>query len=304
MCHGNSVYLVFEYVDHDLADLLDNMLQKGQHFTISEVKCLVKQLLEAVSFLHTHWIIHRDIKMSNLLYNNKGELKLADFGLARTYGVPLTEEKAKLLTPTVVTLWYRAPELLWGATQYTTAIDMWSVGCIMGELLTGKPLLPGESELDQISRITRLIGSPNNKIWPGFNELPRAKGITLPVQPYNYLKHKFPNLSRAGLDLLNQMLTYDPRRRITAQEALQHPFFSEPPLPKSTDFMPTFEESQRRRIKGRKRSPEVREEGELRESESELTAEEHKMYSRFARFGERGPSTLNPFKRSRIEHQS
>jgi serine/threonine protein kinase len=137
MCHGNSVYLVFEYVDHDLADLLDNMLQKGQHFTISEVKCLVKQLLEAVSFLHTHWIIHRDIKMSNLLYNNKGELKLADFGLARTYGVPLTEEKAKLLTPTVVTLWYRAPELLWGATQYTTAIDMWSVGCIMGELLTG-----------------------------------------------------------------------------------------------------------------------------------------------------------------------
>jgi cyclin-dependent kinase 10 len=154
------------------------------------------QLLKGLEYCHSHSIIHRDLKMSNLLLTSTGLLKIgntyffyakralyssynfiADFGLARTLSLP-----GKPMTPNVVTLWYRAPEVLFGDSNYTTSIDLWSAGCIMGELMQHKPLLPGNTEQAQLDLIVKLLGSPNDTIWPGFNKLPSAKLLALPKQ--------------------------------------------------------------------------------------------------------------------------
>ncbi|KAJ4802298.1 Cyclin-dependent kinase 2 [Rhynchospora pubera] len=234
----DSIFMVMEYMEHDLKGVMETMKQP---YSQSEAKCLMLQLLEGVNYLHHNWVLHRDLKTSNLLLDNSGNLKLCDFGLARQYGSPL-----KPYTPLVVTLWYRAPELLLGAKEYSTAIDLWSVGCIMAELLTKEPLFDGGDEKTQLNKIFKTLGTPDEKSWPGYKNLPGAKAA-FANQPYK-LREKFsrasfsgqPTLSDAGLDLLYKLLTYDPEERITAEEALKHPWFSELPLPKSKDFMPTF----------------------------------------------------------------
>lgn len=147
----DAVFLLFEYCEHDLATLLKVFKTP---FKESEAKCLVLQLLSAVDHVHSNWIVHRDIKLSNLLYNSRGQLKLADFGLARTLSYPPPSS----LTQTVVTLWYRAPEILLGSETYSFPIDVWSVGCILGELLLNQPLLPGKNEIDEIKWIFHLLG--------------------------------------------------------------------------------------------------------------------------------------------------
>lgn len=227
-----KIYLVMEYCEQDLASLLDNL---EKPFIESEVKCIVIQLLRGLEYLHANFIIHRDIKVSNLLLTDMGCLKIADFGLARTYSMPSGE-----MTPGLVTLWYRPPELLLGSTEQTTAIDMWAVGCILGELLAHKPLLPGTSEISQIDRIVDLLGTPNESIWPGFNSLPACKNFTLKQQPYNNLKTKFPWLSQVGLRLLNFLFMFDPKKRATAAECLQSSYFKEAPLPLDPKLMPSF----------------------------------------------------------------
>lgn len=141
----NRVYLVMDFLEHDLKTLLDDMREP---FLPSETKTLLLQFISGIGFLHSQWIMHRDLKTSNLLINNRGELKIADFGMARYYGDPPPK-----LTQLVVTLWYRSPELLLGAESYGTEIDMWSVGCIFGELLTKEPLLQGKNEVDQVSKV-------------------------------------------------------------------------------------------------------------------------------------------------------
>ncbi|XP_056844942.1 cyclin-dependent kinase G1 [Raphanus sativus] len=237
--NDSDVYMVMEHLEHDLKCLME---RKKQPFSTSEVKCLMLQLLEGVHYLHTNWIIHRDLKPSNLLMNNTGELKICDFGMARQYGSPI-----KPYTQMVITQWYRPPELLLGAKQYSTAVDMWSIGCIMAELLSQKPLFPGKTELDQLQKIFAVLGTPNESIWPGFSSLPNAKA-KFPTQSYNLLRKKFPAisfvggqiLSERGFDLLNGLLTLDPEKRLTVEEALNHSWFHEVPLPKSQDFMPTF----------------------------------------------------------------
>jgi len=230
----DSVFIVMEFVEHDLKGLMENM-KEDTRFLSSEVKCLMIQLLAGVAHLHENWILHRDLKTSNLLYNNKGILKVADFGLARDYGSPL-----KSYTQPVVTLWYRAPELLLGTKTYTTAIDMWSVGCIFAELITKEPLFPGRSELDQLDKVFKMLGTPNETIWPGLSELPSAKKINFSYQPYNNLRHKFPFVTESCYDLLNRMLAYDPSKRITAAQALDHPYFKENPRAKDPILMPTW----------------------------------------------------------------
>uniref|UniRef100_A0A8C4HDN5 mitogen-activated protein kinase n=1 Tax=Dicentrarchus labrax TaxID=13489 RepID=A0A8C4HDN5_DICLA len=153
-----SLFLVMSYCEQDLASLLENMQTP---FSEAQVKCIVLQLLRGLEYLHHNFIIHRDLKVSNLLMTDKGCVKIADFGLARMYGIP-----QQPMTPRVVTLWYRAPELLLGTKTQTTALDMWAVGCILAELLAHKPLLPGTSEIQQVDLIVQLLGTPNENIWP------------------------------------------------------------------------------------------------------------------------------------------
>ncbi|KAF5270974.1 hypothetical protein FQA39_LY08277, partial [Lamprigera yunnana] len=142
------IFIVMDYLEHDLKSLIEIMRGKKQSFTAAEVKCLMKQLLCAIAYLHDNWILHRDLKTSNLLLSQNGILKVGDFGLAREYGSPL-----KVYTPIVVTLWYRAPELLLGIKPYSTTIDVWSVGCIFGELALMNAVFPGKSEIDELHRI-------------------------------------------------------------------------------------------------------------------------------------------------------
>ncbi|XP_031564784.1 cyclin-dependent kinase 11B-like [Actinia tenebrosa] len=263
---GNNmdrIYIVMDYVEHDLKTLMEHMSSK---FSVGEVKSLLVQLLRAVAHLHDNWILHRDLKSSNLLLSNEGILKVGDFGLAREYGSPLRH-----YTPIVVTLWYRAPELLLGIKEYSCPIDLWSCGCIFAELLTMKPLFPGKSEIDQINRIFKELGTPSDSIWPGppkYSELPHVKKMTFTEYPYNQLRNNFGTyLTDKGFDLLNRFLTYDPSRRITAEEALKHEYFNESPLPVDPDMFPTWpaksEMMQRPRRKDYQHSPKPPEGGEM-----------------------------------------
>ncbi|XP_015243105.1 PREDICTED: cyclin-dependent kinase 11A isoform X2 [Cyprinodon variegatus] len=239
----DKIYIVMNYVEHDLKSLMETMKQP---FLPGEIKTLMLQLLRGVRHLHDNWILHRDLKTSNLLLSHKGILKIGDFGLAREYGSPL-----KQYTPVVVTLWYRSPELLLGAKEYSTAVDMWSVGCIFGELLTQKPLFPGKSEIDQINKIYKDLGSPSEKIWPGYSELPAVKKMSFTEYPYNNLRKRFGALlSDQGFDLMNKFLTYCPGKRISADEALKHEYFRETPLPIDPSMFPTWPaKSEQQRVK-------------------------------------------------------
>lgn len=228
-----SIFLVMEYCEQDLASLQDNI---ETPFTESHVKCIILQVLKGLNYLHSNFIIHRDLKPSNLLLNDKGCVKIADFGLARFYQVPTTP-----MTPKVVTLWYRAPELILHSSKYSTAIDMWALGCILGELLDKKPLLPGKTEIMQMNLIIDLLGNPSENIWSGYSELERLQEVyTFKEQPYNNLKHRFSWLSPAGLRLLNFLFMYDPEERATARECLLSSYFKEAPLACEPKMMPTY----------------------------------------------------------------
>lgn len=240
-----------DFLEHDLKTLQEDMLDA---FSPSEIKTLLLQLTSAVDYLHSNWILHRDLKTSNLLMNNRGQMKVADFGMARYYGDPPPK-----LTQLVVTLWYRAPELLLGAEKYGAEIDIWSIGCIFGELLTKNPLLQGKNEVDQLSKVgicqdphlcvlTRrqifeLCGIPTEAIWPGFKRLPNARSLCLPSTSQttgNVLRAKFPLLTTAGTALLISLLSLNPAQRPTASAVLAHQYFREDPKPKNTAMFPTF----------------------------------------------------------------
>jgi len=236
----DSVFMVMDFMEHDLKELVERMRKP---FSAGEVKCLMRQLLSGMSYMHDHWQIHRDLKTSNVLLSNRGVLKICDFGLAREYGSPV-----RAYTALVVTLHYRAPELLLGAPTYSTPVDVWSLGCIMGELLRKRTLFEGKSEIEQLDKIYQLLGTPNESVWPGVGDLPHFASLRLRPQPYNNMRREFPKvshqgkptLSDLGFDLLMGMLCYDPRRRISAEEALSHGWFQEFPPPTDPELMPTF----------------------------------------------------------------
>ncbi|KAL8722011.1 MAG: hypothetical protein Q9181_007585, partial [Wetmoreana brouardii] len=224
----DDVFLVMDFLEHDLKTLQEDMMEP---FLPSEIKTLLLQLTSAVEHLHSNWILHRDLKTSNILMNNRGQIKIADFGMARYYGDPPPK-----LTQLVVTLWYRGPELLLGADKYGAEVDMWSVGCVFGELLLKEPLLQGKNEVDQLSKIFELCGIPTEETWPGFKRLPNARSLRLPSSnPKTHgsvIRAKFPFLTLAGTQLLTSLLALNPKARPSASEVLAHPYFKEDPRPK------------------------------------------------------------------------
>lgn len=192
----------------------------------------------------------RDLKTSNILMNNRGEIKLADFGMARYFSDPPPQ-----MTQLVVTLWYRAPELLLGSETYGRPVDLWSIGCIFGELLTKEPLLQGKNEVDQLSKVFELCGIPTEETWPGFKRLPNARSLRLPRSSHNAaaaIRGKFPLLTASGASLLVSLLMLNPAKRPSASEVLAHGYFKEDPRPKATAMFPTFPskagQEKRRRI--------------------------------------------------------
>uniref|UniRef100_A0A8C4WTZ9 cyclin-dependent kinase n=1 Tax=Eptatretus burgeri TaxID=7764 RepID=A0A8C4WTZ9_EPTBU len=220
-----KLYLVFEYLDEDLKRFMDGSSPVG--ISLPLVKSYMFQLLQGISYCHSHRILHRDLKPQNLLINAEGSIKLADFGLARAFGLPL-----RTYTHEVVTLWYRAPEILLGCKYYSTAVDVWSIGCIFSEMLNRRALFPGDSEIDQLFRIFRTLGTPDERIWPGVSQLPDYKQ-SFPRWGAQDIAKFVPTLESDGCDLLKQMLQYDPEQRTSAKSALSHVYFSDvkPQLP-------------------------------------------------------------------------
>ncbi|RCH88603.1 cyclin-dependent serine/threonine protein kinase [Rhizopus azygosporus] len=210
--------LIFEYLDSDLKKFLDSY---GGDIDVLTLKQLMYQLLKGIAFCHAHRVLHRDLKPQNLLINKKGELKLGDFGLARAYGIPVRSYSHE-----VVTLWYRAPDVLMGSRQYSTSIDLWSAGCIFAEMASGRPLFPGNSISDQLQRIFKVLGTPTEETWPKVSQLPEYKR-DFEIFPRIPLETLLPKLDSLGIDLLKRLLEYPPEKRITASDALQHPYFDE-----------------------------------------------------------------------------
>ncbi|XP_057515731.1 probable serine/threonine-protein kinase At1g54610 [Amaranthus tricolor] len=227
-----SLYLVFEYMEHDLAGLAANTEIK---FTEPQVKCYMHQLISGLEHCHNRGVLHRDIKGSNLLLDNGGILKIADFGLA-TFFDP---NKKHPMTSRVVTLWYRAPELLLGATDYGVGIDLWSAGCILAELLKGRPIMPGRTEVEQLHKIYKLCGSPSDEYWKK-SKLPNAT-MFKPRDPYKRcIRETFRDFPSSALSLIDTLLAIDPAERKTATDALNSAFFNTEPLSCDPSTLPKY----------------------------------------------------------------
>uniref|UniRef100_A0A0G4GP52 Cyclin-dependent kinase 2 homolog n=1 Tax=Chromera velia CCMP2878 TaxID=1169474 RepID=A0A0G4GP52_9ALVE len=227
-CTKEQMYLVFEFIDYDLKRY---MKVHGNVVPQNQIKDLTYQMLLGVAYMHSRGILHRDLKPQNMLMDIKTMLvKLADFGLARTCRIPV-----RTFTHEVVTLWFRSPEILLGQKHYSAPLDVWSAGCIMGEMIDGKSLFPGDSEIDTIYKIFKLLGTPDEKRWPGIDQLPDWKP-TFPNWKVPDVREKllaryppelYPQVGFAGIDLLSRMLEYSPDRRLTAAQALKHPWFDD-----------------------------------------------------------------------------
>ncbi|WCJ43265.1 Protein kinase superfamily protein [Euphorbia peplus] len=243
-----SLYLVFEYMDHDLAGLAAS---PGVKFTESQVKCYMRQLLAGLEHCHNRGVLHRDIKGSNLLIDSEGVLRIADFGLASFFD----PNHKHPMTSRVVTLWYRPPELLLGATDYGVGVDLWSAGCILAELLAGKPIMPGRTEVEQLHKIYKLCGSPSDEYWKK-SKLPNAT-LFRPREPYKRcIRETFKDFPQSSLPLIDTLLAIEPAERLTATAALKNEFFTTEPYACEPSNLPKYPPS--KEMDAKKRDDEAR----------------------------------------------
>jgi len=216
----NRLYLFFEYLPYDLRKFIsEKYKEKSSHIPIDYIKIIFYQIILGTRYLHCNKVLHRDLKPQNLLIDDSLRIKIADFGLSRGYTIPI-----RPYTKEVLTLWYRAPELMLGTDQYSTPIDVWSLGCIMAELYTKVPLFCGDSEIDQLYKIFQALGTPSENIWEGVTELP-AWNKDFPKWNGGNLRALVPTMDNVAFDLFNRMIVMNPVKRISAKEALDHPYF-------------------------------------------------------------------------------
>lgn len=221
-CHtSGKLILAFEYMEKDLKKYMKTKVRLSP----ATIKNFAHQLCVGIEACHANRIIHRDIKPQNLLIDQRtARLKIADFGLARAFSLPIPK-----YTHEVVTVWYRPPEILLGGQLYSLPVDLWSVGCVMGDLATGAPFFAGDSEIDTVFKIFQKLGTPTEQTWPGVSELPDFKP-TFPKWPHRgwpQIRNTVQQLGPDGIDLLEGLLCYDPQRRVSARRALQHPYFKD-----------------------------------------------------------------------------
>lgn len=291
--YKGSVYMVFDYMEHDLSGLLERANQSRladaaarglpphkarPPFQIGQVKRYMMQLILGLQLLQRHNILHRDLKNANLLVNNKGQLKIADFGLARSFYKKQTGNTSSTdglkpdaraskpgqnighMTNRVITLWYRPPELCLGSEQYGLEVDMWSAGCILVEMLSGRPLFPGKDEVEQVKLICHVLGMPDEKSMPGCTLWKDYDKIMMSLSGTHFrttsnLRSVLRNRGiddDSALDLIEHLLALNPSARIPAREAVRHRWFTQAPKMLELDEMPRYEESHELSMKKRR----------------------------------------------------
>lgn len=213
---GENLVIVSEYMDKDLKRFMDD---RGGALDLPTLKFFAYQMLRGIAYCHENSILHRDLKPQNLLISRDGDLKLADFGLARAFNIPINT-----FSNEVVTLWYRPPDVLLGSRSYDTSLDLWSAGCIIAEMYTGRPLFSGNANNDQLLKIFQVMGTPSERTWPGISQLPEFKP-NFPIYLSQDLRLLIPRMDPLGADLLERMLQLQPELRISAADALRHSWF-------------------------------------------------------------------------------
>ncbi|KAK9702687.1 Protein kinase domain [Popillia japonica] len=230
--HGMGLVLVMEYLPSSLFNLLKD---ETYVLNMAQIKCYSKMLLLGVNFMHENSIMHRDLKPANLLITDNGVLKIADLGLARIY---VKGESNRQYTHQVATRWYRAPELLYGSRMYTPSVDLWAVGCIIAEMLTRKPLFPGETDIEQLAIVLHTLGTPTEDTWPGLQELPDYNKISFSTAAGLDWKEILPGVDDDIINFIKGFIEYDHSKRLGAKEALNHTYFSISPVASDLGDMP------------------------------------------------------------------
>lgn len=246
---GLDFIMVFEYMPTGLWEVLRDA---DISLTLAQIKTYMKMLLEGIAYVHGKRIIHRDLKPANLLISTKGILKIADFGLSRL----MWQDSSKAYSHQVATRWYRAPELLYGARYYTSAIDMWSIGCIFGEMLNTSPLFPGETDIEQLAIVLKYLGSPTSESWPELTSLPDYNKISFSYHKSTTWESIIQDAQPDAIDLIRKILIYNSSRRLTAEQALCHKYFYSKPYPSMKNLIKPPQDH-RLRVKPKEINPNV-----------------------------------------------